>query len=97
MDKVLLLGNGLNRLNNEDSWKDLIKNLNNEFSNGSVNIDDKPFPLLYEEIVSRARNNNYKERDVQASICETAKKIHNNHHHLSYMKKHCCPKQQVFN
>jgi len=57
-NNVLLLGNGINRIkSNAYSWGDLINDLINEFCNGNINNNrspSKPFPLLYEEILSYA-------------------------------------------
>ena len=58
MENVLMLGNGINRLSTGDSsWENLLINLIEEFSNGKVIHEKekpKPFPLLYEEILSHA-------------------------------------------
>jgi hypothetical protein len=52
--KVLLLGNGINRVDNDYSWDNLMGDLL-EFAglNDAVTRDEKPFPLLYEEIYLR--------------------------------------------
>lgn len=70
MSDVLLLGNGLNRLPYEAgkgiSWNDLLESLINEFSKGNIQNNDessKPFPLLYEEILSYAINQRKKESE----------------------------------
>ncbi len=46
-DKVLLVGNGINRANKEVSWKELMRKLSEGIN---INTDNKPLPLLYEEI-----------------------------------------------
>jgi hypothetical protein len=55
--KVLFVGNGFNRLSNADSWKDMLMQLGEcaRIKNINYNVDeDKPFPLLYEEIYNTA-------------------------------------------
>ena len=54
-DKVLLLGNGINRLSNEYSWSDLLDELIKETKTSEVITykEEKPFTLLYEEIYLR--------------------------------------------
>jgi hypothetical protein len=51
-DKVLLVGNGINRLSNEYSWSDLLDELIKETGTSEVMTyrEEKPFTLLYEEI-----------------------------------------------
>ena len=55
-DRVLLLGNGINRLSNEYSWSDLLDDLIKDA--GALEVikyrEEKPFTLLYEEIYMRA-------------------------------------------
>lgn len=55
-NKVLLLGNGINRLSNDHSWSDLLDALIKEIGKSEVitNREEKPFTLLYEEIYMRA-------------------------------------------
>ena len=80
-EHVLILGNGLNRLNGQVSWDNLIQNLNTRFAHGRVNVNNKPFPLLYEEIVSCARENQYPEKNVLKAIAETAMEISYGNYH----------------
>ena len=57
MKDVLLLGNGMNRISQDYSWENLIISLIDRFCDGHVNHNrdySKPFPLLYEEILSYA-------------------------------------------
>ena len=86
-EHVLILGNGLNRLTGQVSWDDLIQNLNMQFAHGKVNVNGKPFPLLYEEIVSRARENQYPEENILTEIAKTAKKISYGDYHNVIVKK----------
>ena len=54
-NKVLLLGNGINRLSNEYSWSDLLDELIKATGKSEVITyrEEKPFTLLYEEIYLR--------------------------------------------
>jgi hypothetical protein len=51
-NSVLLIGNGINNINNEESWTNLLKSIREKCKvTRKVKIDnDKPFPLQYEEI-----------------------------------------------
>jgi hypothetical protein len=52
--KVLLLGNGINRIDNDYSWEHLMQDLLKKVDmTNSISHKDKPFPLLYEEIYLR--------------------------------------------
>lgn len=52
--KVLLLGNGINRIDNPYSWGDLMSDmLVYTDLKDAISTDGKPFPLLYEEIYLR--------------------------------------------
>lgn len=64
--KVILLGNGINRALNPYSWEDLIDDLIavSRFSK-TLDIHNKPFPLLYEEIyLNEARKSRIKEIEI---------------------------------
>ena len=58
MKKTLLIGNDINQVSNNYDWDQLIKNLL-KFT-GTTNLisydNNKPFPLLYEEIFVEAMN-----------------------------------------
>ncbi len=54
---VVLLGNGLNRLSRGPSWEDLLLKLADaaELPKKGYQLDpEKPFPLLYEELVLKS-------------------------------------------
>jgi len=60
MKKTLLIGNDINQVSNNYDWEELIINLL-EFTGTSNSIsydENKPFPLLYEEIFVEAMNSN---------------------------------------
>jgi len=51
---TLFIGNGINRITSDYSWVDLLKDLTIiAGKQGVVEIKQKPFPLLYEEIYLR--------------------------------------------
>jgi len=91
MDKrVILVGNGINRINNSYSWNDLIDNLISFIgAEGQISKDNKPFPLLYEEIVIEAmKNRGIAENDVKRFIAKETAKLHQNsiHKELSQLE-----------
>ena len=52
--KVLLLGNGINSINNNKSWEALLQLLHQKYYDPAVPFEEirqKPFPLVYEQIV----------------------------------------------
>lgn len=61
MEKVLFIGNGINRCSNNStkSWEDLL-NVLIEFveKKGVIKVLKKPFPILYEEIYLRGKQHN---------------------------------------
>lgn len=68
--KVLLVGNGVNNIESEYKWIDLVNDLI-EFvgAKGHIRTSQKPFPLLYEEIVAHAvREKGMKESQVKVHI-----------------------------
>jgi hypothetical protein len=85
MNNVLLLGNGMNRISDGYSWDDLIAKLISRFCHGNVNHNleyRKPFPLLYEEILSYAlMNKTGTENIIKNFIKEEIEKIDLNDSH----------------
>lgn len=85
-EKVLLAGNGINNIDSDHAyrWSDLVKDLIKKFSGSKkIKSDGKPFPLLYEEIVSAALSHgNIKENDIKNFIADkTIDIIHPNEIH----------------
>lgn len=82
--QTLLVGNDINKINNNYGWKDLIDNLI-EFigATGEITYDDnKPFPLLYEEIYVEAERNQQKdETSIKKFISEDVSHISLNQIH----------------
>jgi hypothetical protein len=72
-DCVLLVGNGINNIEGNNTWKDVISDLVAFIgATGQIKVEDKPFPLLYEEImVESVKNNRKTESQVKAYIADT--------------------------
>lgn len=81
--KVILVGNGINRISNNHSWDDLINNLISFIgAEGQINKRNKPFPLLYEEIVIEAmKNRGIEEMEVKKFIAKEIVKLNQNNIH----------------
>lgn len=80
-EKVLLVGNGINNLTNKKSWSTLLTSMIGMCRvNGKVEINNnKPFPLLYEEIY--LKSNGIAELDLKKYISNQVKKINENEIH----------------
>ncbi|MBL0740272.1 SIR2 family protein [Chryseolinea lacunae] len=78
---TLLVGNGINNIEKDNSWENLIKEIG-QFCKIGFAIDDekkKQFPLLYEEIfLSSARDCNIRENDLKKFIAEKVSVIKSN-------------------
>lgn len=86
--KVLLLGNGINRIDNNYSWNNLMDDLLGyaEMTN-AITLDAKPFPLLYEEIFLRLSSyHSHPESEVKAKIAELVRNVKSNDLHRRVMK-----------
>ena len=86
--KVLLLGNGINRINNDYSWKKLLEGLLSFVGKSSnINLRDKPFPLLYEEIYLQGlKHSNISESEMKAFISGQISKLLPNILHSEIIK-----------
>lgn len=82
MNKVLLIGNDINNLNNSTSWVNLLKEIV-KINGNNINVSlEKPFPLLYEEIYLNAlKKQNQKEIDLKAKISKIINQIEPNEIH----------------
>jgi hypothetical protein len=86
---VLLLGNGINNLSRGKRWEDLLLGLD-----PSINVDEKPYPLAFEEIVikeaAKTSPSDYSQilRNVKDKVAEFCKGIPENSFHgrLSALK-----------
>lgn len=69
--KVLLVGNGINNIQQHYQWRDLIHNLIRFIeADGQIQTENKPFPLLYEEIFVAALKRKIKEADIKQYIAQ---------------------------
>ncbi|EKD55597.1 MAG: hypothetical protein ACD_59C00110G0002 [uncultured bacterium] len=69
---ILLIGNGINNIKGNNDWKNLIENLI-DFSglkNQKINNENKPFPLLYEEVFLKAIRNKGKKIKKEIELKE---------------------------
>ena len=80
---VFLIGNGINNINTSYTWRHLLKDLINYIgAKGQIQIDYKPFPLLYEEIVAQAiRKKKIPEIEIKHFIAEQICKLEPNKIH----------------
>jgi len=87
---VALIGNGINRVENNYSWETLIQSLLIEYGDNSIKIRGKPFNLLYEEILSRSLFSKIVDREylVLESISEHIKKFSFNIYHKKAIEKY---------
>ena len=69
---VLLIGNGINNIQSDNSWGNLIRDIVAFIgAAGQIDVKDKPFPLLYEEImVESVKNARKSEREVKEYIAD---------------------------
>ena len=83
MDKIFLIGNGINNVKSDYRWGDLIDNVIN-FIGATVIIStkNKPFPMLYEEIfVEAIKNRGFNETDIKEFIAREILKLEPNNVH----------------
>jgi hypothetical protein len=77
-NQVILVGNDINNINNNYEWSDLIDNLIDLVgASGKITYDEnKPFPLLYEEIyVEATKSKIYDESDIKDFISTDVEKL----------------------
>jgi hypothetical protein len=85
--KVLLIGNGINNIDNPYTWSDLVRDLIAYVGGaGHIRTGDKPFPLLYEEIFSRwARDQRREESEIKDRVAALISKFEPNEIHRRIM------------
>lgn len=85
-DKVFLIGNGINNIDTSYTWSCLITDLIDFIgASGQISQKDKPFPLLYEEIIVEAvKNRKLKENVIKQFIADKINQFEPNplHHEL---------------
>jgi hypothetical protein len=73
--KVILAGNGVNRVDQNESWESLLNSLI-DLTGNNIQLNEKPFPLVYEEILMTLQKNKTKtEDDLLDIIIEKIRKI----------------------
>lgn len=85
--KTLFIGNGINYLNNNNySWENLLKDLIQYVGKDTyININQKPFPLLFEEIVLRGyKFSKITENDILDEVIKKMQSFKSNdtHHQI---------------
>lgn len=86
--KVLVLGNGINRIDNQYSWEQLMTELL-AFAGmeGAISPQGKPFPMLYEEVFLRWNEaGDKREMDLKRKIKQLLRKIRYNDLHKQVME-----------
>lgn len=78
---AILLGNGINNVSHNHSWKDLLKHLDNR-----IRLEDKSYPMAFEEIVLNRSKENKQDYDsslktIKDCISESCKNIELNKFH----------------
>lgn len=86
-NKILLIGNGINNIKSTLVWRDLINNLISYIGAASqINIHQKPFPLLYEEIfLEGVKNRGIREGELKLYIADKVAQIKHNEIHEEIM------------
>jgi hypothetical protein len=80
--KVLLVGNGINADSPGYKWADLVRELIKKFGRKKkIEAGNKPFPLLYEEIVLKSGNKILQEKAIKDFIAEKVQSIEPNRIH----------------
>lgn len=88
MEKVIFIGNGINRVHSNYAWIDLLEDLKIETHNETSIINgNKPFPVLYEEIYFRAKQSNQLEEEtLLRKIVQKMTKLQSNEFHQKIME-----------
>ncbi|MEN0054646.1 MAG: hypothetical protein AAGC65_13315 [Mucilaginibacter sp.] len=81
-DFALLIGNDINNINPGKSWKQLLEDITSYCGVNHINREEKPFPLLYEEIfLSAIRTKRIEEKDLKTYIAKIVSEINENEIH----------------
>ncbi|HEY5560978.1 MAG TPA: SIR2 family protein [Clostridiaceae bacterium] len=88
LDNILMVGNGINRIDNNNSWEDILKDLIKFIDKSdTLLLKDKPFSLLYEEIVVRGKlYRGKREEEVKKYIANLTSMLIPNNVHKKIMK-----------
>lgn len=105
-ETVLLLGNGVNKINNNSGWDELLKVLHENFyadtNETFADIKIKPFPMVYEQIVmwQLSKGNHQIEKKLKTIIADKTGAIEPNIVHTAVSKgkwKHIITGNYEFN
>lgn len=79
-EHAFLIGNDINNISKGVSWQNFLETLMSKYNvAGEIQLDSKPFPLLYEEIFLKSlKKSPIKEPAFKSFIAEHAKKIQPN-------------------
>jgi len=82
-NKVFLIGNGINNIDTMYTWSQLIEDLIDHIgATGQIQTENKPFPLLYEEIIAEAvKKRKFKENGIKEFIAEKINSLQPNSLH----------------
>lgn len=82
MNKVLLIGNDINNINNSTSWEELLRQII-KISGSNIELSSKkPFPLLYEEIYLKVlKSKGISEHELKSRIAKIISAIKPNEIH----------------
>lgn len=86
MEKILFVGNGINRIHSNYSWFHLLQDLKKEYSVESIDNGSKPFPILYEEIYFRLKESKQiAEKDLIHAVISKMQQLQPNEIHKQIM------------
>lgn len=81
-DYALLVGNDINNINPGRSWKQLLNDITEYCGVNHINREEKPFPMLYEEIfLSALRKKHMDEKELKTYIASIVSQINQNEIH----------------
>ncbi len=85
--KTLFIGNGINKLDSNLSWNEMLKGIINDMDkNNEIPFENKPYPLLYEEIYTRGKKySKYDEKRIKNNIYNLTNKLQSNDYHRKLM------------
>src|SRR4051812_19660018 len=76
MEKAILVGNDINNATGNYSWAQLLKGLLEYAQVDQLNMENKPFPMLYEEIyLNSAKKYKTPEGRIKAFISSQTRKL----------------------
>jgi len=87
MQHALLIGNGINNIKDQQSWIGLLEKIIQHIEViDEIRIENKPFPLLYEEIYGHALKKGFSELAIKSFIADEISQIKPNIIHEEILK-----------